>query len=105
MRAWNYVMLAAVGASCLTAMRATAEDQFRIDIGVAPERPYSYYDVVPYSCTPSGYCGPEWAGGDVDMDGGHGFHGAGDIGGAREPDGRGHGTDRKWSTSPDATAD
>jgi len=53
-----------------------AQAQVTVDIGVAPECPYGYYDVVPYSCAPAGYYGPEWFSGDVFIGAGPWFHGA-----------------------------
>lgn len=52
-----------------------AEAQVNINIGVAPECPYGYYDVAPYGCAPSGYYGPEWFTGGVFIGAGPWFHG------------------------------
>jgi hypothetical protein len=52
-----------------------AQAQVTVDIGVAPECPYGYYDVVPYSCAPAGYYGPEWFNGGVFIGAGPWFHG------------------------------
>jgi len=49
--------------------------QVSINIGVAPECPYGYYDVAPFSCAPAGYYGPEWFSGDVFIGAGPWFHG------------------------------
>ena len=46
---------------------------------MAPECPYGYYDVAPYSCAPSGYYGPEWFTGDVFIGAGPWFHGSSDF--------------------------
>ena len=64
MRGIKYGVLAAVAGSCLT-MTSNAQAQVNINIGVAPDCPYGYYDVAPYSCAPAGYYGPEWFTGGV----------------------------------------
>jgi hypothetical protein len=46
-----------------------------VNIGVAPECPYGYYDVAPYGCAPAGYYGPEWFTGGVFIGAGPWFHG------------------------------
>jgi hypothetical protein len=52
------------------------EAQVSVNIGVAPECPYGYYDVAPYNCAPYGYYGPEWFTGGVFIGSGPWFHGA-----------------------------
>jgi hypothetical protein len=52
-----------------------AEAQVSVNIGVAPDCPYGYYDVAPYSCAPAGYYGPEWFTGGVFIGAGPWFHG------------------------------
>jgi hypothetical protein len=76
MRGFKFLALAAVTAICFAATVPEARAQVSINIGVAPECPYGYYDVVPYSCAPSGYYGPEWFSGDVFIGAGPWFHGA-----------------------------
>jgi hypothetical protein len=49
--------------------------QVSIDIGVAPECPYGYYDYPPYACVPYGYYGPEWFTGGIFIGAGPWFHG------------------------------
>jgi hypothetical protein len=66
---------AVVAAGLLWALPNPASAQVSINIGVAPECPYGYYDVAPYSCAPSGYYGPEWFTGDVFIGAGPWFHG------------------------------
>ncbi len=56
-----------------------AEAQVSVDIGVAPDCPYGYYDVAPYACAPAGYYGPEWFTGDVFIGAGPWFHGASEF--------------------------
>lgn len=65
MRGTEFLVLAAVAGGCLAASSPRAEAQVSINIGVAPECPYGYYDVAPYNCAPSGYYGPEWFNGAV----------------------------------------
>ncbi len=55
-----------VAAVPLSAAAAKPAAQVSVDIGVAPDCPYGYYDYAPYACAPYGYYGPEWfTGGDV----------------------------------------
>jgi len=79
MRVFKFSVLAAVAGSCFTAAVPQAEAQVSVNIGLAPECPYGYYDVAPYSCAPSGYYGPEWFSKDVFIGAGPWFHGAGDF--------------------------
>src|SRR5277367_2721471 len=72
------VIAAAVGIGFIsTTPKAGA--QVSVSIGVAPECPYGYYDVAPYSCAPSGYYGPEWFNGEVFVGAGPWFHGSNDF--------------------------
>jgi len=75
MRIFAIVLLAtALGAGLtLTAPKATA--QAGVEVGVAPDCPYGYYDVPPYACAPAGYYGPEWFTGGVFLGVGPWFHG------------------------------
>jgi len=77
MRGFTFLVLAAFAGIGFTAPRAEA--QVSIDIGIAPECPYGYYDVAPYNCAPSGYYGPEWFNGDVFIGAGPWFHGANEF--------------------------
>ena len=56
-----------------SAPAATA--QVGVEVGVAPDCPYGYYDVPPYACAPAGYYGPEWFTGGVFIGAGPWFHG------------------------------
>ena len=56
-----------------TAPKASA--QIGVQVGVAPDCPYGYYDVPPYTCAPPGYYGPEWYTGGVFIGAGPWFHG------------------------------
>ena len=58
-----------------TAPAAKAAD-VGINIGVAPNCPYGYYDTAPYGCAPYGYYGPEWFTGGIFIGAGPWFHGA-----------------------------
>jgi len=74
MRGFTFLLLAAAGIG-LTAPIAKLDAQVNVDIGVAPECPYGYYDVAPYACAPYGYYGPEWFTGGVFIGAGPWFHG------------------------------
>ena len=75
MRAFKFLVSAAVAGSCFMAIVPGAVAQVSVNIGVAPECPYGYYDAAPYGCAPSGYYGPEWFSGDVFIGAGPWFHG------------------------------
>jgi hypothetical protein len=79
MRGSTLIVLAAVAGISFMATTPKAQAQVSVSIGVAPECPYGYYDVAPYSCAPSGYYGPEWFTGDVFIGAGPWFHGASDF--------------------------
>src|ERR1700752_4149416 len=73
------LMLASVVGIGLTATAPKANAQVNVNIGVAPECPYGYYDVPPYACAPAGYYGPEWFNGGVFIGAGPWFHGPSDF--------------------------
>jgi hypothetical protein len=76
MRAFKVLLLATiVGIGFLAPVRK-ADAQVKVDIGVAPDCPYGYYDVAPYACAPAGYYGPEWFNGDVFIGAGPWFRGS-----------------------------
>ena len=79
MRGLKSLVLAAVAGSTLIAAVPSAEAQVSVDIGPAPDCPYGYYDVAPYSCAPAGYYGPEWFIGGVFIGAGRWFHGPADF--------------------------
>ena len=56
-----------------------AAAQVTVDVGVAPDRPYGYYDYAPYNCVPDGYYGAEWFNGGVFIGAGPWFHGSNDF--------------------------
>jgi hypothetical protein len=53
----------------------SSQAQVSVNLGVAPDCPYGYYDVAPYGCAPAGYYGPEWFEGGVFIGAGPWFHG------------------------------
>jgi len=67
MRMKSLVLVAAVAVAALfvTAATASAAPQVGVEVGVAPDCPYGYYDVPPYACAPYGYYRPEWFTGGV----------------------------------------
>jgi hypothetical protein len=79
MREFTFLLVAAVAGIGLTVAAPQAQAQVAVDIGVAPDCPYGYYDVPPYACAPAGYYGPEWFNGDVFIGAGPWFHGAADF--------------------------
>lgn len=79
MRRLKFLVLGAVAATCFAATAPRTEAQVSINIGAAPECPYGYYDVAPYSCAPPGYYGPEWFSGDVFVGAGPWFRGSSEF--------------------------
>ncbi len=80
MNRFKFLALALVaGFACTTT--PTTPAQVSIAIGVAPDCPYGYYDVAPYSCAPYGYYGPEWFTGGVFIGAGQWFHGSANFNG------------------------
>ncbi|MGA3127500.1 MAG: hypothetical protein ABSD13_12355 [Candidatus Korobacteraceae bacterium] len=75
MRIFKFLALLALAAGMIFAASPKAAAQVSINIGVAPECPYGYYDVAPYDCAPYGYYGPEWFTGGVFIGAGPWFHG------------------------------
>src|SRR6202050_2617139 len=73
----KYLALAAVAGICLmvTAPNVEAQVSVGVNIGVAPDCPYGYYDTAPYGCAPYGYYSPEWFTGGVFIGAGPWFHG------------------------------
>jgi len=79
MRAFSFVLLAALAVVGLTVTAPVAAAQVDVNIGVAPDCPYGYYDVPPYGCAPAGYYGPEWFVNGVFIGAGPWFHGPADF--------------------------
>jgi len=76
MKRFGFFVLAAVAAIGFAATTPQAQAQVSVDIGVAPECPYGYYDAAPYDCAPYGYYGSEWFSGGIFIGAGPWFHGA-----------------------------
>ena len=70
---------AAIAAFAIAPGAPKAAAQVTVDIGVAPDCPYGYYDYAPYSCVPDGYYGSEWFNGGVFIGVGPWFHGSNDF--------------------------
>jgi hypothetical protein len=79
MRGFAFVLIAAVAGIGFTATAPNAKAQVGVEIGVAPDCPYGYYDAPPYACAPYGYYGPEWFSGGVFIGAGPWFHGPSDF--------------------------
>lgn len=73
------VMVTAVAGVMFAATPPNAAAQIAVEVGVAPECSYGYYDYAPYSCVPDGYYGPEWFTGGVFVGAGPWFHGPADF--------------------------
>jgi hypothetical protein len=76
MRGFAFLVVAGVAALSFAAPMAKAEGQVGVEVGVAPDCPYGYYDVAPYNCAPTGYYGPEWFNDGVFIGAGPWFHGS-----------------------------
>ena len=75
MRGFSFLLLTAVAGIGLIAIAPKAQAQVGVEVGVAPDCPYGYYDVAPYNCAPAGYYGPEWFNDGVFIGAGPWFHG------------------------------
>jgi hypothetical protein len=75
MRRFTIVLIAAALGVGVMATVPKATAQVGVEVGVAPECPYGYYDVPPYDCAPAGYYGAEWFVGGVFIGAGPWFHG------------------------------
>lgn len=67
--------LAAFASAALLSAPAVAPAQISVNIGVAPDCPYGYFDYAPYNCAPYGYYGPDWFSGGIFIGAGPWFHG------------------------------
>jgi hypothetical protein len=76
MNRFKYFALAAVAGLFVLVTAPKMEAQVAVNVGVAPDCPYGYYDTPPYACAPYGYYGPEWFTGGVFIGVGPWFHGA-----------------------------
>jgi hypothetical protein len=81
MRGLTLMVLGVAGIGLMATASAKAEAQVGVEIGVAPECPYGYYDAAPYNCAPTGYYGPEWFEGNAFIGAGPWFHGASEFNG------------------------
>jgi hypothetical protein len=79
MRGLTFLALAAVAGIGFAGITPRAEAQVNINIGIAPECPYGYYDSTPYDCAPVGYYGPEWFNEGDFRGAGPWFHGPSDF--------------------------
>ncbi len=75
MRAVKFLALTASAGGALVTAIPRADADVSINIGVAPDCPYGYYDAPPYDCSPAGYYGPEWFNGEAFVGAGPWFHG------------------------------
>jgi hypothetical protein len=75
----GFLLSAALAGIVLMAPASRTNAQVSVDVGVAPECPYGYYDVAPYNCAPAGYYGPEWFNAGVFIGAGPWFHGGDDF--------------------------
>ena len=75
MRGITVLMFSALVGVGLTAIPPHATAQVEVNIGVAPDCPYGYYDATPYACSPAGYYGPEWFNGGAFVGAGPWFRG------------------------------
>jgi hypothetical protein len=79
MNSIKILALTAVAAAGLIAGAPKIEAQISVNIGVAPDCPYGYYDYAPYSCVPDGYYGAEWFNSGIFIGAGPWFHGSNDF--------------------------
>ena len=66
----------AIAAFAMAPGAPKAAAQVTVDVGVAPDCPYGYYDYAPYNCVPDGYYGAEWFNSGIFIGAGPWFHGA-----------------------------
>ena len=76
MQGYKLLTLTAVAGLCFAASAPKAQAQVSVEIGVAPECPYGYFEAAPYGCAPYGYYGPSWFSSGVFIGAGPWFHGA-----------------------------
>ena len=75
----RFLALTAVAAFGIAPSAPKAAAQVAVEIGVAPDCPYGYYDYAPFNCVPDGYYGPEWFNGAAFIGVGPWFHGSNDF--------------------------
>ena len=66
---------AVTGLFFLVTSPRNSDAQVSVNVDVAPNCPYGYYEAPPYACAPYGYYGPEWFSGGVFIGAGPWFHG------------------------------
>jgi hypothetical protein len=71
-----HLLIATLAVLGFAAFASNAQAQVGVEVGVAPDCPYGYYDVAPYGCAPAGYYGPEWFNDGIFIGVGPWFHGA-----------------------------
>ena len=74
-----HLLIAALAVLGTAAFAPNAQAQVGVEVGVAPDCPYGYYDVAPYACAPAGYYGPEWFNDGIFIGVGPWFHGRDDF--------------------------
>src|SRR5579862_5117549 len=79
MNKFKYLALLAFAGILLMVSAPKMNAQVNVNIGVAPDCPYGYYDTAPYDCAPYGYYGPEWFTDGVFIGAGPWFHGHPDF--------------------------
>ncbi len=79
MRFFAVALFAVVVGIGITATAPRLQAQVGVEVGVAPDCPYGYYDVPPYACAPAGYYGPEWFVNGIFIGAGPWFHGPHDF--------------------------
>jgi hypothetical protein len=75
MQGFKFFALTAVAGLCFAISAPKAQAQVSVEIGVAPQCPYGYFEAAPYGCAPYGYYGPSWFTGGVFVGAGPWFHG------------------------------
>jgi hypothetical protein len=75
MHGFKVLAFAAVAGLFFAANTPKTQAQISVEIGVAPDCPYGYYEAAPYGCAPYGYYGPEWFTRGVFVGAGPWFHG------------------------------
>jgi hypothetical protein len=72
----KFAVFTAFAGCMMMAAAPKAAAQIAVEVGVAPDCPYGYYDAAPYDCAPYGYYGPEWFAGGGFIGTGPWFHGS-----------------------------
>ena len=75
MNRFKVFALAVFAVICFAVAIPKTQAQISVQLGVAPECPYGYYDAAPYECAPYGYYGREWFAGGAFIGVGPWFHG------------------------------